>query len=492
MSLYMGIDIGTSSVKTLIINEKGEKLAENQQSYDINKPYISYAEQDINVLWKATKETIKAVISILKSSKNEIASISFSGQMHGLVMVDQYGNSIRDTIIWSDQRSQQEIDEIYNIVDINKYRNLTLNSLSTGFLLSSLMWVKKNEPMNFNKIDKIMLPKDYIRYKLCGEIATDDSDASGSGIYDTANRVWAWELIDQLELPRDIFPECFSSSDIAGVVTDEASTETGLAKGIKVVYGGGDSLMQAVGNGIIEEGILSSNIGTASQISCSLNQPMYDLEFRTNTFCHVDRDKWMIMGANLNGGICQKWLKNNILGYSTYDEMSDLAASVPPGSEGLLFLPYLNGERTPHNDPNAKAIYFGFTLIHSKAHMIRSTLEGVGFALKNSLEIFTDMGIECKKVIASGGGARSEVLLQIQADMLEKEIHLNYSKEQACVGAAITAAVGIGDFSSYKEACRQMVKFSDKIVYPEQDNIKIYRELYDKYKELYPRNKDLF
>ncbi|HAX51557.1 xylulokinase [Muricomes intestini] len=492
MQYYIGIDLGTSSVKSLLMREDGEIIDTAQEGYDIIKPDQQYAQQDMNLLCRAAERTIQAILKKHPGTRDNIRGVGYSGQMHGLVMIDKDGNLIRDAIIWADQRSGEEIRDIYSVIPEEEYKKVVLNSLSTGFLISSLMWVKKHEPEVYAKIFKVMLPKDYLRYKMCGELGTDMSDASSAVIFDTKNRQWAWEFIDRLGLEREFFVPCHEAYEIAGEVTAGCEKNTGLWEGTKLVYGGGDSLMQGIGNGIISPGTLSANIGTSSQLSCALPEPLYDSRYRTNTFCHVREDRWMLMGANLSGGVALKWLMRNVLDMQSYDEMTALAEKVPAGSRDLLFLPYLSGERTPYNDPDAKGIYLGLTLKHARAEMIRSTMEGIIFGLRNSLEIFQDMGIEFQRIFASGGGARGHLFRQIQADMFGKEIYTSVGKEQACVGAAITAAVGTGGYASYEEACGCVVRLSEDVVIPDAENQKIYEERYAVYKELYPRNKDLF
>ena len=283
----------------------------------------------------------------------------------------------------------------------------------------------------------------------------------------------------------------YTMSEIIASIYDKME-ETGLKEGIKIAYGGGDTLMQGVGNGIIRPGVLAANIGTSCQISGGFNEPLYDEKFRTNTFCHVKEDLWMLMGAHLSGGVALKWLMNNILEMGSYDEMTSLAATVPAGSEGLVFLPYLSGERTPYNDPNAKGIYFGMTLKHERAHMIRSTMEGIVFGLRTSIEIFKDLGIEYHKIIASGGGARGKLFLEMQADIFDCEIYTNQGNEQACIGAAITAAIAAGEFGNYEEACDKLVHMKDTIVTPNHENQKYYEEQFAIFRELYGHNADLF
>lgn len=492
MNYYLGVDVGTSSVKSLLMDSEGKTVGTSQIGYDIIKEKLQYAEQDMEKLWEATKETITDLVKRYPEESSKIHGISYSGQMHGLVMIGADGKLIRNAIIWADQRSEKEIQKIYDITGKDTYRGTVLNSLSTGFLISSLMWVKEHEPENFEKIRYVVFPKDYIRYKMCGEIGTDMSDASSGAIFDTKKRDWAWGLIEKLQIPKEIFPECHEAYEVAGTVNKECAEQTGLKEGIKIAYGGGDTLMQGVGNGIIRPGVLAANIGTSCQISGGFNEPLYDEKFRTNTFCHVKEDLWMLMGAHLSGGVALKWLMNNILEMGSYDEMTSLAATVPAGSEGLVFLPYLSGERTPYNDPNAKGIYFGMTLKHERAHMIRSTMEGIVFGLRTSIEIFKDLGIEYHKIIASGGGARGKLFLEMQADIFDCEIYTNQGNEQACIGAAITAAIAAGEFGNYEEACDKLVHMKDTIVTPNHENQKYYEEQFAIFRELYGHNADLF
>lgn len=492
MNYYLGIDVGTSSVKSLLMDAGGNRIGTAQQGYEIVKERLDYAEQDMELLWEAAKSTITELVRRFPNETERIRGISYSGQMHGLVMVNRRGNLIRRGIIWADQRSQEAIRKVYAQVGEDKYRNVALNSLSTGFLLASLIWIREHEPEHYEQIYKVMLPKDYIRWRMCGEYGTDMSDASSSGAFDTGRRQWAWELIDELGLDRDIFPACRESYAIAGTVTKACAEETGLKEGTAITYGGGDTLMQAVGNGAAAPGILTANIGTASQLNAFIGKPLYDPQFRTNTFCHVPPESWLMMGANLSGGVALKWLMNQILEMKCYDSMTELAETVPAGSEGLVFLPYLSGERTPYNDPDAKGIYFGMTLRHTRAHLIRSAMEGIVFGLRASLDIFREQGIAYHKIIASGGGARSGLFLQMQADILDCEIFTNEENEQACMGAAVTAAAACGEYADYREACGRIVRLKDKTVLPNRENQKYYEEAFGLYRELYPHNRELF
>ncbi len=489
---FMGIDLGTSSVKALLVDERGGILGSAQRDYDIRKARAEYAEQDIEALWEAARAVIAGAIAAAGIDAGEIAGIGYSGQMHGLVMVDWEGRPIRDAIIWADQRSASAIEAIHRVIPREEYQAVSLNALSTGFLISSLMWVKEHEPENFARIAKVMLPKDYIRWKMCGEYGTDPSDASSAAIFDTAGRNWAWNFIDRLGLPRDIFPPCSESFALAGEVTHACAAATGLRAGTPIVYGGGDTPMQAVGNGLIAPGTLTANIGTACQLAAILDAPRHDALYRTNTFCHIPASTWMLMGAHLSGGVALKWLRDQVFYMKNYDEMTAVAAEAPAGSEGLLFLPYLSGERTPCNDPNARGVWLGLTLRHGRAHMIRSAMEGIVLGMRSSLEIFEGLGVKAERIVASGGGARSQLFKQIQADVFGREIYTNAGNEQACTGAALTAAVGVGAFADFGEACAAMVRYSPEVVAPDMKNHKLYEERFAVFKEIYEHNRTLF
>lgn len=492
MEYYCGIDLGTSSVKVMLLGADGTVAGTESAGYDIRKHSPCEAEQDMEYLWQRTRQSIAALLGKYPEAAAHIRGISFSGQMHGMVAVDKNGKPVRDAIIWADQRSGDAIGHIWDTISEKEWKRTTLNTLCTGFLIASLLWMRENEPQRYAETARIMLPKDYIRFRMCGEIATDVTDASSTGIFEVEKRQWAWELIDKLGLRREMFPFCGESYEQAGRVSGSCSRETGLAEGTPLFLGGGDSMMQLAGNGIIRPGILSCNIGTASQVACALDRPIHDTEFRTNTFCHTGSGLWEIQGSSLTGGVALKWLRDNILHMSDFEEMADLAGTAPAGSDGLLFLPYLSGERCPYNDPNARGIYFGMSLYHSREHLIRSTMEGVIFGLKESLEIFKGMGIRFDRVTASGGGARGRLFREIQADVFEAEIHTAGEAEQACVGAAMTAAVGCGAFSSYEEACRALLRPGTEVTVPDKERVKIYRECFARFQELYQKNETLF
>ena len=492
MEYFVGIDLGTSSVRAVAVDPDGNAAAAGQCEYDIQKPELDRAEQDMDQLWEATVQAIRKMLAEKPEIQDEVRGIGFSGQMHGLVMVDREIRPVGNAIIWADQRSAEQIRHIYETVPEEEFAKVFENRLSTGFLLPSLVWVREKEPARYEKIYKVMLPKDYIRYRICGELGTDASDACSTGMWDMKARTWAFDILKKLDIPAEYLVESHESYEKAGTVTKECAERTGLKEGTFVAFGGGDSLMMELGNGMIRGGLMASTIGTACHLTCALDAPTYDPKLRTNTWCHGGEHLWSIMGAHLSGGVALKWLKNNILGAQSFDAMTALASEVPAGSEGLLFLPYLNGERTPHNDPNAKAVYLGMTLRHDKRHMIRSTMEGIVYSMKESYAIFRSLGIRGDRIIAAGGGAKSPLFRQIQADMYDCPIYINQGKEQASIGAAMTAAVGCGFYKDYEEACAQMVHLSPEATEPIPENVKKYEEEFQRFKEIYFANKALF
>ncbi len=492
MKYFIGIDLGTSGVKSLLMSEAGAVIGTAYRGYDIIKLKVSFAEQDMDVLWEKTVETLQELVRLFPGEASAVEGVSFSGQMHGLIAVDEKGIPLRNAIIWADQRTEKQIEYIYETINADRYKNTIGNAVSTGFLLSSLLWLRENEPDVFARVNCVMFPKDYIRFKMCKEFGTDVSDASGSAIFDISKREWAWDFIDALNIPRSIFPKVSYSAEIAGGITSECSQATGLKKGIAVAFGGGDALIVSVGNGIVSPGLLGVNIGTSAQILTATDTAVYDSKFRTNTFCHAAKDRWLFLGAQLSGGVALKWLKNQILSIDNYKAMDEKAQSAPPGSEGLVFLPYLSGERTPYNNPNARGIFFGLSLKHDNSHMIRSAMEGIVFSLKQSLEIMESVGVEYGKIIASGGGAQSDVFLQMQADILDCEIYTNTVSEQGCMGAAITAAIATGVYKNFEEACSKIVVLSEKVIEPKLENKSLYSDSYNIFKQLYDKNKTLF
>ncbi len=492
MSLLMGVDLGTSSIKVLVMDKTGIVKSITSQEYSIDMPQDGYAEQQPENWWNAAVKAIRESVSRLGSSVEEIKCIGFSGQMHGLLLLDKEGDVIRPAIIHCDQRSKPQVDKIYHKIGIKEFGQITLNPLFPGLFLSSLLWVKENEPRNYEKIHKAILPKDYLRFKLTGEIATESTDASGSLALNTSERRWSKSLISQLDLDYSVFPECMEPCDIAGCITPKVALETGLKKGTATVYGLADQPAQALGNGIIKPGIITSTVGTARQIYAYVDKPIYNPLLNTHTFCNITHNTWYVMGAILNAGLALGWFKDNILHVQDFRDIDKEAASVTACCEGIIFLPYLTGERTPHMNSKARGMFFGLTPRHNRAHMSRAIMEGITFALRDCIETMEQLGIPICKVIASGGGAKSRLWQQIQADVFGRDIYTTKITEQACTGAAMAAGIGYGVYSDINEACDVVVRMNKEYVQPIKENVEYYNQSYNIYRQLYLSNKHLF
>lgn len=492
MGYLMGIDLGTSSIKVMLMSEDGIELAVARQSYDISIPSQGYAQQKPDMWYEKTIQSIRDCISRACVPAAEILALGFSGQMHGLVCVDEYGQAVCPAIIWPDTRTRDVIREMEMQLGREYMAEHLQNAISTGTLVASLYWMKKNQPEHFKRINKVMLPKDYIKMKLSGVAVTDYSDAAGSLAFNNRELRWSKELIETLGLPYEYFPPCKPSAYVVGTISKLAAQQTGLSVHTKVVNGGADQCMQGIGNGITEEGIFSSNIGTGGQMSACFSKPVHDQYLRTNTFAHSIDGKWNIMGACLSSGASFQWLRDRIIADRDTESINTQCGKIPCGSEGLIFLPYLSGERTPYHNPNARGMFFGLMLNHNQYHMARAVMEGVVYSLNDCLLILRGMGMECRKVVASGGGAKSEVWLQIQADVYNQEIYKTMSDEQACLGAVMTAGVGIGIYKGYADACAQVVRYDKKIYEPKQEHVRIYKEYFELYQELYRCNSKYF
>ena len=489
---FIGIDLGTSSVRAFLIEFESKKSYVAGETYDVSVPQLGYAEQNPEMWFEKTVLVIRRVLAESGVDPREIAALSFSGQMHGMVALDAENRPVMDVPIWMDQRSGDAIREIYEKLGEDMPRENLQNWIATGFLISSLYWLKTRRSDLYERVARVILPKDYIKFRLCGRALTDPSDASGSLAYDIVHRRWATPVIDALGIDRSIFPECLPSTEVVGHITAEAAKLTGLCEGTLVVNGGSDQCMQSIGNAVVEEGVFASNIGTSAVVSIPVYSPRYDAKMRTNFFAHAVPDCWSILVACLNGGCALKWLTRKIFPGESYDDINRMVAERPAGAHGLIFLPYLGGERTPHMDPKAKGVFFGLTMDHDRADMARALMEGIVFGMKDGLNTVEELGVQCSRVVAAGGGARSDVWLQMQADIFEREVHRSASKEQACLGAAITAAIGAGKFASYPEACAACVEPPTRIFTPIDENVRIYRELFPIYRSLYAANKPCF
>jgi len=493
MPFFLGIDLGTSSVKALLLDSESGNIFTEAEDYDVDIPQINRAEQNPDVWWKQTCSAVRKVLRGSGVDPALIMALSFSGQMHGLVTLDKDNHIVHPAIIWSDARCADIIKDIYSKFGGDFIKKNVQNKIASGFLLPSLCWLKLNEEGAYRRTAAVMLPKDYIKYKLCGNICTDYSDAAATLAFDNIRLRWSQPLLGALDIDENIFPRCLPSLEQAGEVTRAASEECGLKKGTSVISGGADQCMQGIGNGIISGGVFSCNTGTGAQISTCVPEPVFDTEGRVSTFAHVIPGRWNVQGSVLSAGAALKWLASSVIGFSDYKALDAGAAKTRPGADGLLFLPYLAGERTPVMDSTARGIFFGLGFGHNRFHLARAVMEGVAFALRDCLDlIVSGMGIRMEKIIASGGGAKSPLWLQIQADILETPLARTKTAEQAALGAAINAAVAARAFNSYGEACGKLVQTEDKICEPHKEYASLYREKKEIYNALYRQNKALF
>ncbi|MDO4547834.1 MAG: xylulokinase [Clostridia bacterium] len=489
MAILLGIDLGTSSVKAMLVNSDTSRvLACENVSYDVSIPSLGRAEQSPQMWYAALIEVFGKLRESEPDSFASIASIAISGQMHGLVITGDDDECVSPAIIWLDQRSKPQIDEIYQKVSFEEMRDVFKNRVSVGFAFPSLLWVRENEPETFARAKHIMMPADYIRLKLTGVCACDASNASSSTIFDIEKRDWAWDIIDRFGLDRDLFPPVGESCDAAGEVCARAAGETGLRAGTPVVFGAGDQPCYSLGIGVIGEGALSTSIGTGGQLAAYSDGALCDKWLRTHTFCHAVKSGYTVFGATLSAGLSLNWLRHRIIHADSYKAMDEMAKTVPAGCEGLIYLPYLTGERTPYMNPDCRAMFLGLTLGMDDRYMTRAVMEGVVFSLRDCLAIINDMGLDSDTIVAAGTGAVSGVWLQMQADILSRRVITCAGVERAAVGACIIAGVGAGAYSTYEEACRALVSYSQVEYLPNPDNRGVYDDAYERYRKAYRDN----
>jgi len=484
MAYLMGVDLGTSSLKVLVMNEAGEVKAVYAKSYQFDTPHNGYAEQNTAVWWDACCECIRKALQILGGDPSEVRGVSFSGQMHGLVMLDRDGLVIRPAILHCDGRSVKQVEEINSVLGGEFIRKNVLNPVYTGFLMPSLLWVRDNEPENYAKVRSVLLPKDFLRFMLTGEICSDYSDASATLAYDIEKNTWSQEILNRLHVSSSLFPVCYGTDAVVGKVTQAAAEMTGLAAGTLVIAGGGDQVMQCIGNGASEVGIATVNIGSSGQVCFQSDRVIKNPALSTNTFCGYKTGRWITMGATMSAGLSLRWF-DRLFDKVDYKEMDMQVSEIRPGSEGLIFLPYLNGERTPHVNPNLSAVFLGLNLRTGKYQMARAVMEGVAYSLMQCIESCNQLGLDAEYLVASGGGARSKPWLQLQADIYNKPLRVAAVEEQASIGAAIAAGVGAGIYSDIDEGCRAVVRYKEETYIPRKDNHMIYTEYYDLFKKTY-------
>jgi xylulokinase len=422
-----------------------------------------WAEQRPENWWDASQLAIRGVLAASGATGADVQAIGLSGQMHGLVLLDAAGQVIRPALIWCDQRSQKQVDAINAQVGKETVLRCIANPVLTGFTLPKLLWVRDNEPQQFERVRQVLLPKDYVRYKLTGDYASDVSDASGTALFDVVRRTWSYELVDLLGLDRSILPKTYESSDVTGVISHAAAESTGLRAGTPVVGGAGDQAASAVGNGIVEPGVVSCTIGTSGVVFAHMQQPNYDPLGRVHTFCHAVKNAWHVMGVTQGAGLSLQWFRNQLAPELDYDDLTAEAAQAPAGSQGLFWLPYLMGERTPHLNAVARGGWIGLTASHTRAHLIRALLEGVSYSQKDCLDIIENMGVPLESVRLSGGGARSAFWRQMFADVFGKRTVVLDTQEGSAYGVALLAMVGSGEFASVTDASKAAVQEVDSV-----------------------------
>ncbi len=489
---WLGLDVGTGGSRALLVDAAGVvrySFTAPHQEMRMLKPL--WAEQSPDDWWQACQLAIQGVLRESGADGSAVKGIGLSGQMHGLVLLDDDDKVIRPALIWCDQRSQPQVDFIEAKLGRDAILQHIANPVLTGFTLPKLLWVRDHEPQKFAAIRKVLLPKDYIRFNLTGEFATDVSDASGTAMFDVVNRRWSGEMMSGLGLDQRDLPKSFESHEVTGKVTPAAAAATGLATGTPVVAGAGDQAASAIGNGIVEPGKVSCTIGTSGVVFAYLAKPAYDAKGRVHTFCHAVPNAWHVMGVTQGAGLSLQWFRNRFAPDVNYDELTADATLSPQGAHGLFWLPYLMGERTPHLDANARGAWIGLTARHQRADLIRALLEGVCYSQKDGLEIINSLGAKPQQVRLSGGGAKSPFWHQLFADIFDQDVATLSTQEGSAYGAALLALVGTGEFASAAEVCRAAVKETE-VKAPDPESAAFYAKRYQIYGSLYPALKQAF
>jgi xylulokinase len=484
---WMGIDIGTGGTRALLVDREGKvRAAFTAPHEDMRMEHPMWAEQDPEDWWRAAVEAIRGVLAQAHVSGTDVQGIGLSGQMHGLTLLDSFGDVIRPALIWCDQRSQPQVDFINKTVGKENVLAAIANPMLTGFTLPKLLWVRDHEPDKFDRMRRMLLPKDYIRYKLTGKFATEVSDASGTALLDVVHRDWAFGMMDELDLDGAILPLLHESSEITGEISGEAAELTGLQPGTPVAAGAGDQAASAVGNGIVEPGIVSCTLGTSGVVFAHMESVAYDPAGRVHTFCHAVLDRWHVMGVTQGAGLSLQWFRNQMCAPGvSYDDLTSEASTAAAGSQGLFWLPYLMGERTPHLDATARGGWIGMTARHTRADLIRSLIEGVSYSQKDCLDIVEKLGVPISSVRISGGGARSLFWRRLLADILGKPVVTLETQEGSAYGAALLALVGTGEFATVPEVCRVAIREVERVE-PDAGRASAYAERHSIYQSLYP------
>ena len=499
MPLYvLGIDVGTGGTRALIVDEQGRIVAAATEEHQpFASPKIGWAEQHPEDWWRAAGVAVRKALKQAALRGDQISCVGFSGQMHGAVMLDSGGEVVRPALIWCDVRTESQCKELNERIGAERLIQLTCNPALPNFTLTKFLWVRENEPENWKRVRSVMLPKDYVRFRLTGERAIDVADASGTLMLDVAERRWSPEVLQAAEIDASLLPAVFESQDVCGKVSVAGALATGLAAGTPAVAGAGDQAAGATGMGIVTPGAVSATIGTSGVVFAATDRPALDPRGRLHTFCHSVPDRWHVMGVTQAAGLSLRWFRDRFgssssqSGGDPYEKLTAEAASVPPGSDGLLWAPYLMGERTPHLDADARGALVGLTASHTRAHIVRAILEGVAFSLKDTFTIFEEMKVPVKSIRLGGGGARSPLWRQIQADVYDHEVEMVEAEEGAAYGAAILAGVGAKIWPSVDAACDSVVRVVHRIQ-PNPANAEAMQKNYAAYRRIYPAVKSIF
>ena len=493
---FLGIDVGTGGTRAVLIDTEGRVTASATGAHaPFSSPETGWAEQDPYDWWQAATMAIREVLSTSQVNPNDIKGIGFSGQMHGAVLLDQRAKVLRHALIWCDQRTSAQCQAITEKVGPDRLIELTCNPALTGFTLPKLLWVRELEPEIWGQVRCVLLPKDFVRLQLTGEKATDVADASGTLLFDVKGRNWSQQMLAAAEIDESLLPRVYESPEITGVVSAAGAEATGLRAGTPVVAGGGDQAAGAVGMGIVRAGTVSATIGTSGVVFAASDKPALDPRGRVHTFCHAVPGRWHVMGVTQGAGLSLRWFRDQFGsgtedGRDPYERITEEAACVSPGAKGLLWTPYLMGERTPHLDPYARAALVGLTASHTRAHVVRAILEGVAFSLRDSFEIFAEMKVPVGEVRLGGGGARSEVWRQIQADVYGHVAKTVEAEEGAAYGAALLAGVGAGAWATVDEACDSVVRIK-AAAEPNPQAVAVLEKQYQMFREVYPALRSL-
>jgi xylulokinase len=479
----LGLDVSTTATKAVILDRSGAVRSSAAVEYPFQTPHQRWSEQDPNVWWSSAVRAIRTAID--QAGGDEVEAVGLAGQMHGLVALDAQDRVLRPAILWNDQRTEAECDEIRDVLGRARLIAITGNDALPGFTAPKLLWVRRHEPDVWSRIAHVLLPKDLVRLRLTGDHAVDGADGAGTLLFDLAARDWSDEVVGALGIDSSWLPRTYEGPDVTGSVTREAAEATGLRAGTPLVAGGGDQAATAVGVGAVEPGVVSVSLGTSGVVFTATDAPRVEPEGRLHAFCHSVPERWHLMGVMLSAAGSLRWFRDAMAPDMGFADLVEEAAELPAGSDGLLFLPYLTGERTPHPDPAARGAFVGLTIKHRRAHLTRAVLEGVAFGLRDSLELAKAIAVPVTGSIrVTGGGSRSAIWRRILADVLEAPVSTTSTSEGAAQGAAMLAAVGLGWFATVQGACRELVRLG-VVLDPSQD-VRFYDEAYVRYRALYP------